>query len=91
MTEDITQVSRKPRYPGYDGPDEDFLILVNGVDIGGTYWCVYNPAVSPGWGHDDGGIDGPSWASWGPRGLSCGHATREDAEEAQVRAYIANR
>ncbi|GAA4931993.1 hypothetical protein HD597_012854 [Nonomuraea thailandensis] len=88
-------VTRRPRYEGYDdlhgtaklAPDE-FLILIDGAEIGGTYWCSYNPAASAGWGSNDGGLPGESWASWGPRGLSCGHPTREAAEHAQVREYV---
>jgi hypothetical protein len=92
------EATRQPRYEGDDSlhgsaryaPD-DFLILVDGLVVGGTYWCSYNPAVAvPGWGWDDGGIAGESWASWGPRGLSCGHPTREAAEQAQVREYATN-
>ena len=48
----------------------------------------YTPAATVGWGWNDGGIEGASWASWGPRGLSCGHLTREAAEVAQVREYV---
>jgi hypothetical protein len=88
------EVTREPRYAGYDSlheteryaPDE-FVLLVDGQRIGGTYWCSYNPAATVGWGCNDGGIEGASWASWGPRGLSCGHLTREAAEAAQVREY----
>jgi len=88
------EVTREPLYAGYDSlhgtegyaPDE-FALLVDGQRIGGTYWCSYNPAAAVGWGWNDGGIEGASWASWGPRGLSCGHLTREAAEAAQVREY----
>jgi hypothetical protein len=77
-------VTRAPRYEGYDSlhgsrryaPDE-FLILVDGCPIGGTYWGE--------------ACEGPgTWHSWGPAGLSMGHASREDAEQAQVRAYAVN-
>jgi hypothetical protein len=89
------EATRKPRYEGYDSlhgtrrdaPDE-FLVLVDGQEIGGTYWCQYNPAAGGVFGWDDGGLPGESWASWGPRGLSCGHPTREAAEDAQVREYV---
>jgi hypothetical protein len=88
-------VTRRPRHEGHDSlhgdrrhaPDE-FLIVVDGKEIGGTYWCGYNPAAAAGFGRDDGGLPGESWASWGPRGLSCGHPTREAAEQAQVREYV---
>ena len=88
------EVTREPLYAGYDSlhgteryaPDE-FVLLVDGQRIGGTYWCSCNPAATVGWGWNDGGIEGASWASWGPRGLCCGHLTREAAEAAQVREY----
>jgi hypothetical protein len=91
------EVTRAPRYEGCDSlngskrdaPD-DFLILVDGQEIGSTYWCARNPAASVGWGWDDGGLPGESWASWGPRGLSCGHPTREAAEQAQAREYASD-
>ncbi|MGH3985765.1 MAG: hypothetical protein ACRDTZ_00400 [Pseudonocardiaceae bacterium] len=60
------------------------LILVDGQVIGGVYYCWSNPAVSPGWGYNDGGQPGESWASYGPRGLSCGHRTREAADRRTV-------
>jgi hypothetical protein len=77
-------VSRAPEHEGYDSlhgskeyaPD-DFLIVVDGEAIGGTYW--------------GGAYEGPcKWHSWGPAGLSMGHMSREDAEQAQVRAYAIN-
>jgi hypothetical protein len=87
------EVTRVPEREGYDrlhdspGPPPDpFLLLIDGRAAGGTYWCPYNPAPS-GFGRDDGGQSGRSWASWGPRGLSCGHPTREAAEQAQVDVY----
>jgi hypothetical protein len=79
------QVSRRPRFPGStdlggpDTPGEDYLIVVDGAVIGGTYWC----------GADD-VPHGRRWASWGPAGLSMGHRRRETAEQAQVRAYVVN-
>ena len=33
--------------------------------------------------------DGEHWASWGPAGLSMGHRTREDAEQVQIDAHLA--
>ena len=88
------EVTRVPEREGYDrlhggnsgGPPDPFLLLVDGRPAGGTYWCPYNPAPS-GFGRDDGGLRDRSWASWGPRGLSCGHPTREAAEQAQVDVY----
>jgi hypothetical protein len=78
------EVTRKPRYDGEDSlhggkqyaPD-DFLILIDGEPVGGTYW--------------GGASDGPGhWHSWGPAGYSLGHMSREDAERAQVREYAIN-
>jgi hypothetical protein len=77
-------VSRAPEHEGYDrlhgskecAPD-DFLIVVDGEAIGGTYW--------------GGAYEGPGkWHSWGPAGLSMGHLSREAAEQDQVRAYASN-
>lgn len=88
------KVTRVPQREGYgrlhagnsrEAPDP-FLLLIDGRRVGGTYWCLYNPAAY-GFGRDDGGLRGRSWASWGPRGLSCGHPTREAAEQAQVDVY----
>jgi hypothetical protein len=97
------EVTRKPRYEGDDSlhgtdrrPPDDFLILVDGLEIGGTAWCAGNPAAGnpaasgPGWGPNGGGAPGESWLSWGPRGRSFGHPTREAAEQAQVREYATN-
>jgi hypothetical protein len=70
-------VTRAPEHDGADGPRDDFLIVVDGEAIGSTYW---GPAY-----------EGPGkWHSWGPAGLSMGHLRREDAEQAQVRAYALN-
>jgi hypothetical protein len=90
------EVTRVPQREGYGilsvlhensghVPDP-FLLLIDGRRVGGTYWCAYNPAPS-GFGRDDGGLPDESWASWGPRGLSCGHPTRKAAEQAQVDVY----
>jgi hypothetical protein len=79
------QVTRQPQYPdftelgGPNAPGEDYLILVDGKAIGGTYWC----------GADD-IPDGQRWASWGPAGLSLRHPDRESAERIQVREYAVN-
>lgn len=92
------EVTRQPRYEDCDSlhgtkrdaPDE-FLIVVDGEEIGGTYLGTYNAAQQvPGWGWDDGGKSGENWISYGPRGLSCGHQSREAAEQAQVREYALN-
>jgi hypothetical protein len=78
----MTNSSRLPRYAGYtdlgswNTPGEDFLLLVDDVEIGGTYWCAADYIA-----------DGDRWASWGPAGLSMGHRTREDAEVVQLRAH----
>lgn len=77
------EVTRQPEHEGSD----DFLILVDGQRIGGTYPGRCNVAQLVGWGRDDGGQSGENWISYGPRGLSCGHPTREAAEQAQVREY----
>jgi hypothetical protein len=79
------QVSRAPQHPGFEQlggpntPGEDYLLLVDGRVIGGTYWCGadYIP-------------DGQRWASWGPAGLSLRHHDRQDAERVQVREYAIN-
>lgn len=83
-------VARAWRYESYEGGIEESLILVDGEQIGGVYHCSYNPAESAGWGHNDGDCTGESWASYGPRGYSFGHATREAAESIQVREYVTN-
>jgi hypothetical protein len=90
---EVTRVPQREGYgilsvldPASGHVPDPFLLLVDGRRAGGTYWCTYNPAPS-GFGHDDGGLPGGSWASWGPRGLSCGHPTREAAEQAQVDVY----
>ena len=70
-----------------DDPDGASVIQADGLTIGGAYACSYNPAQQVGWGHDDGGLSGESWASWGPRGLSCGHPDREAAHQAQIRVW----
>jgi hypothetical protein len=73
-------VMRGWRYPGYTGGVEDGLILVDGVEIGGTYWCGAQDIP-----------DDRRWASYGPAGTlygDDGFATRDTAEAAQVRAYV---
>jgi hypothetical protein len=86
-------VTRKPEHEDYDSlhgsrqfaPD-DFLVVVDGEAIGGTYWGEpADKGIYGGFAVGDG-----NWHSWGPAGLSMGHATREDAERAQVRAYALN-
>jgi hypothetical protein len=79
------EVTRVPEHEGCDSlhgtattaPDE-FLILVDGQRIGGTY-LGSRPLGD--------GTYGDQWISYGPAGFSCGHASREAAEQAQVRAY----
>lgn len=77
------EVTRGWKYPEYTGGIEDGLILVDGRRIGGTDWCG-GPDIP----------DGREWASYGPAGYlyddECGFATREDAEQAQVREYATN-
>ncbi|MFD6565410.1 hypothetical protein [Micromonospora profundi] len=89
MTTDLIpaamRIDRRPRDPqwtdlgGPDEPGEEYLIVVDDTAIGGTYWCGADYIA-----------DGQRWASWGPAGLSMRHPTREDAEQAQVRAYAAD-
>lgn len=77
-------ITRTPEHPGYDtlGSDntkgEDYLLHIDGHEIGGTYYCDALDIR-----------DGEHWASWGPAGLSMGHRTRDDAEQAQIDAYLA--
>lgn len=59
-------------------PGEDYFLYVGRVKIGGTYWCSSGDVPR-----------NHKWASWGVAGLSMGHRTREDAERAQVDAYLA--
>lgn len=70
----MTTITRQPEHPGYDGPEEDFLLLADGERIGGTYWCPVGPNIEA----------GKQWSSYGPAGYSFGHTTREDAEQAQL-------
>jgi hypothetical protein len=76
------EVTRAPVHDGWDelgGPTaqgEDFLLLVDDVVIGGTYWCEADYVA-----------DGQRWASYGPAGLSMGHPSREVAEHVQVAVY----
>lgn len=81
MTQTATPtVTREPKHPGYDtlgdadNWGEKFYLLVDGERIGGTYWCPVGPTIEA----------GKQWVSYGPAGYSFGHATREDAEEAQL-------
>lgn len=75
------EVTRQPEHPGFDTlgstntKGEDFLLLVDGREIGGTYY-----------GDATGIPDGEHWVSWGPAGHSMGHRTREDAEQVQLAA-----
>jgi len=84
------EVTRRWRYEDDHGRNAESVILVDGQKIGGVYQGIYNPAQTVRWGTDDGGKRGLNWISYGPRGLSCGHRTRELAERAQVRQYAAN-
>lgn len=76
-------VTRKPEHAGYTAlgswnrPGEDHLLLVDGKEIGGSYWCSADYVKN-----------GQRWASYGPAGLSMGHRTREDAEQVQVDAHL---
>ncbi|MGW1870920.1 hypothetical protein ACWCPS_35945 [Streptomyces mauvecolor] len=77
--------TRTPRHPDFtelgseNTPGDDFLLCVDGTEFANTYYC------SAGYVRD-----GERWASDGPAGLSLGHRTREDAEQAQIDAYLAN-
>lgn len=73
-------VNRQPEYPGYDDYDADFHLLVDGQIIGGTYHCPVS---------DSGKIieAGKQYVSYGPAGYSFHHPTREDAEQAQIKAH----
>ncbi|MFC9431914.1 hypothetical protein [Streptomyces sp. NPDC056987] len=81
----MTAFTRKPVHDGYDElgsentPGEDFRILADGRSIGTTWYCSA-----------DGIRDGARWASDGPAGLSMGHRIREDAEQVQTDAYLAD-
>lgn len=67
----VPTITRRPEHDGHDDPaTEDYLILIDGNQLGGTYHCP--------------GPDGGRWASWGPAGLSMGHRGREDAERVQI-------
>lgn len=74
-------VTRTPEHPGYDtlgdanNWGEDFYLLVDGQRIGGTYWASAERVK-----------DGERWVSYGPAGYSFKHRTREDAEQAQLKA-----
>lgn len=74
-------VTREPEHPGYDtlgdadNWGEDYYLLIDGKRIGGTYWCSGSSIK-----------DGERWASYGPAGLQMGFRTREDAEQAQLKA-----
>ena len=76
-------VTRVPEHAGYTAlgaanrPGEDYLLLVGGVVIGGSYWCGSSETRR-----------NERWASSGPAGLSMRHRTRADAEQAQVDAYV---
>lgn len=81
----MTAITRKPRHPDYtelgneDTWGDDYLLLVDGIEIGNTYYC---PAAYV--------ADGERWASDGPAGLSLGHRTREQAEQVQIDAHLTN-
>lgn len=79
MQINMGKVDRVWRYPGYEGGVEDALILVDGQQIGGSYWCGADYIR-----------DGQRWASYGPAGLSMHHPDRETAEQVQVREYATN-
>lgn len=69
-------ITREAEHPGYDSPEDDFYLLVDGKRIGGTYWCPADPSTEA----------GQQYVSYGPAGYSFGHHTREHAEQAQLQA-----
>lgn len=77
------KVTRSPVYPDDKAvgnayrPGADYFVYVNGVKVGGTYWCGAGNIPK-----------GQKWASWGVGGLSMNNKTREDAEKVQVDAYL---
>lgn len=77
-------VTRVPEHPddvdlgGPDTPGADYLLLVDDRQVGGSYWGDALPG--PGY-----------WCSWGPAGLSTGHASRDAAEAVQVAAHVRDR
>lgn len=78
-------ITRKPQHPNHttlgseNTPGDDYLLYIDGAEIGTTYYCPDRYAR-----------DNERWASDGPAGLSFGHRTREDAEQAQIDAHLAN-
>lgn len=81
MTATQPTITRRPVHAGYDDlggentPGEDYWLLIDGENIGTTWYCSASYVK-----------DGERWASDGPAGLSMGHRTREDAEQAQLDA-----
>ena|SRR5438128_998497 len=79
----MASITRKPTHDGYDElgsedtPGEDYWLLIDGRNIGTTWYCTAHYVN-----------DGERWASDGPAGLSMGHRTREDAEQAQIDAHL---
>jgi hypothetical protein len=75
-------VTRRPEDDRYTDlgsatePGDDYFIVIDGQDIGGTYYC-----------NADWVLPGQRWASWGPAGLQDGFRTREGAEQVQVAAF----
>lgn len=81
----MTAFTRKPRYPDFTelGSEntfgEDYDLCADGIEFANTYYCSASYVR-----------DGERWASDGPASLSLGHRTREDAEQVQIDAYLAN-
>ncbi|NUS82700.1 MAG: hypothetical protein HOY75_08100 [Streptomyces sp.] len=79
MQVDGHTITRQPVHPGYDSPEDDFHLLVDGQIIGGTYHCPVSDSGKR--------IEaGRQYVSYGPAGYSFGHPTREDAERVQLAA-----
>lgn len=76
-------ITRTPQHDGYtelgtaNTPGEDYWLIIDGRNIGTTWYCGAHYVN-----------DGERWASDGPAGLTMGHRTREDAEQAQIDAYL---
>ena len=78
-------ITRTPEHDGFttlgseNEHGDDYLLHIDSHQIGGTYYCNATDIK-----------DGERWASYGPAGYSMSHRTREDAEQAQIDAHLAN-
>ncbi|MEU6054217.1 hypothetical protein ABZ829_27825 [Streptomyces xanthochromogenes] len=77
--------TRQPHHPDFtelgseNTPGEHYELCCDDIEFASTYYCGASYVR-----------DGQRWASDGPAGLSLGHRTREDAEQVQIDAYLAN-